>query len=94
MVRQGANLHMKEISWTIFNFIHDSICYMNTRSYLTNEVIQQLNSNIFLGHVYRGHLHNLAHRHSRVIHKLISLVFGTGGREALARVIQVGLGVE
>jgi hypothetical protein len=39
MVKQVANLGMKEIKWAILTFIHHSVCLR----YLTNEVVQWLN---------------------------------------------------
>jgi hypothetical protein len=53
-----------------------------------------VNAFLFLRHIYREHLYNLACHHSRVLHELGRLLFGTGHREALAYHIQVGSGVE
>jgi hypothetical protein len=53
-----------------------------------------VNAALFLRHIYLEHLYNLAYHHSRILWELGSLLFGTGHREALACLIQVGSRVE
>jgi hypothetical protein len=49
---------------------------------------------LLLGHTNWEHLHNLAHRHSRVIHELARFIFGAGHHESLAHRVQVVSGVD
>jgi hypothetical protein len=47
-----------------------------------------------LSHMYRDHAYNMVSRQSRVLHKLQGLLVGTGHCKAIARYVQVSLGVE
>jgi hypothetical protein len=92
MIRRVKNLRVSEFSQTILGFIHDNVCYMEIDIKGLLQVLAK--TNLLLRHIYREHLHNLARRHSRVIHELISFVFSVGGHKSLARRIQVGPRVE
>jgi hypothetical protein len=47
-----------------------------------------------LRHIYRDHIYNAVNHQSRVLHKLQSLLAGTGHRKVITCCVEVSSGVE